>query len=877
MFHSINKTHWMLLVLGIILAGCSAEQSAAAPETTTTTKAKAKKTVKHTNRLSRETSPYLLLHAHNPVDWYPWGAEAFEKAKKEKKPIFLSVGYSSCYWCHVMERLVFENEEIAAYMNKHYVNIKVDREERPDVDDIYMTALQVYHQAIGSRQGGGWPLSMFITPEGKPIAGGTYFPPKAKGGHPGFLTVLNNVNKQWTDNKAQVEKNAEVLTAHVQRVMKPRVLMEKIELNRDLVNEVISSVIATHDTKYGGIDFHSQSPNSPKFPTPSKLILLQYDIGQSDESKSAKPLYHTLDHIANGGIQDHLEGGFHRYSTDRQWHVPHFEKMLYDQAQLADVYVEAFRQTNNEYYREVAEGIFSFVLTKMTNKQGGFYSALDAETDGVEGSYYVWSKEEVAKILKPEDVAIFSTVYGLNEPQTFEHGYVLHITQPLADVAKANNITVDVLKKRLAASRKLLLAQREKRPKLLLDDKVLTSWNGLMVRALANGGVVLKNKKYIAAAQKAARFLLTELRDDKGNLQRTWREDKSKLNAYVDDYAFLIDGLLALHSATGEEEWLTAATKLADDQIKLFWDKETTGFFFTSHHHEELIARTKNAYDAVLPSGNSVSARNYLKLAALTDNKKYQQTAKDILNLFAGNLKTMPRGSSNMALAMGEFLDAPQTKPTTKTTTGKKETLLAEDTEPKVTPVLKTKPGESSIILVAAYKPPTDKKKEKNEKVSVKIYLSTKRLPAGRKIKIALLIKIEKGWHINSNLKKPEFVIPTSVTLKTKHGSKLINMKYPKGKRLLAEGFDEALIVYENEVKLFGEIEIPAKAAGQLEELEIKVRYQACNEKNCLAPKTVKMEAKIPITQVGEEVKKVNVILFEKPKMKDSKEVKQNK
>ena len=871
MIRSIHRTHWVLLVLGIILTGCGTEQSDAASEKSTTKKqasTKQENTVekntakkKHTNRLAHETSPYLLLHAHNPVDWYPWGAEAFEKAKKEKKPIFLSVGYSSCYWCHVMERLVFENEEIAEYMNKHFVNIKVDREERPDVDDIYMTALQVYHQAVGSRQGGGWPLSMFMTPEGKPIAGGTYFPPKAKGGHPGFLTVLNNIQKQWTTNNKAVKKNAEFLTENVRRVMKPRLLLEKTQLQQSLVDDVVASFVKTHDAKYGGIDFHAEQPDMPKFPTPSKLALLQYDVGHTTNSQAAKPLYHSLNHIANGGIQDHLEGGFHRYSTDRQWHVPHFEKMLYDQAQLADVYTEAFRQTKNEQYRDVANGIFSFVLTKMTNKKGGFYSALDAETDGVEGSYYVWSKAEIAKSLKPEDVAIFSAVYGLNETQTFEHGYVLHITTPLEDVAKANHITVIDLKKRLAASRKLLLAEREKRPKLLLDDKILTSWNGLMIRALANGGVALDRKDYIVAAEKCARFLLSELRDDKKHLQRTWRDDKSKLNAYVDDYAFLIDGLLSLHQATGKDEWLTSAKELADDQIKLFWDQEADGFFFTSHHHEELIARTKNAYDAVLPSGNSVSARNYLKLSKLTGNKDYTQTAQKILQLFAANLKTVPRGSSNMAFAMGEFLnDTPQAPATKK---DKKETTDTKD---------------SSIILVSAYKTPGDKKKKKkHEKVSVRTYLSTKRLPAGRKIKIALLIKIDKGWHINSNLKKPEFVVPTSVTLKTKQGSKLINMKYPKGKKLLADGFDVPLIVYEDEIQLFGEIEIPAKSAGKIEELEILVRYQACNEKTCLAPHSIKMKAKIPIAQVGEEVKKINQKLFVKPKVVKRKEADKQK
>ena len=802
------------------------------------------------NRLSRETSPYLLLHAHNPVDWYAWGPEAFEKARKENKPIFLSVGYSSCYWCHVMERLVFENEEIAKLMNEHFVNIKVDREERPDVDDIYMTSLQVYHRAIGSAQGGGWPLSMFLTPAGKPFAGGTYFPPKSQHGRPGFGSVVKNVHEQWSKQQQAIEKTAEVITTEVQRVMKPRLQIQPVALKQSLVEGVTASILETYDAQYGGIDFYRARPDSPKFPTPTKLAYLQYDLLQHPQGKSAEALYNTLDHIADGGIRDHLGGGFHRYSTDRTWHVPHFEKMLYDQAQLADVYTEAFRQTKNDSYKDIAEGIFQYVLQKMTNSAGGFYSALDAETDGVEGSYYVWSRAEVSKLLDKQAAALFSDYYGLNQPQTFEHGYVLHITQPLEKLAKTHSLSIAAATKILEESRKQLLQYRSKRPKLLLDDKVLTSWNGLMIRALANGGAVFKNEEYIQAAEKCANFILSEMRDDKGHLQRTWRDERSKLNAYVDDYAFFIDGLLALHAATGNQKWLDKAVELNDAQHELFWDKTAGGYFFTSHHHEELIARTKNAYDAVLPAGNSVSARNLIRLAELTGKEKYREQARRILNLFAINLKESPRGSANMALALAQY--------------------LSSDKQQEASPVEKTSAvGETQeFLLVSAESKPKEKQPKKKAKVTVKAYLSVDRLPAGGKCKIVVYVDIVKGWHINTNPSYPKYLKPTVLKVTSKLGTKISKVVYPKGIKLKMEMAEEAYDVYEKRLTLFGELTIPASAAGKTENIEIQVQYQPCDHVNCLRPTVAKLKGKLPVAKVNEPVKQINGKLFEKPKPK---------
>ena len=368
---------------------------------------------KHENRLAHETSPYLLMHARNPVDWYPWGPEAFEAARTGDKPIFLSIGYSSCYWCHVMERLVFENEEIARYMNEHFINIKVDREERPDIDDIYMTALQIYIQLSGSGGGGGWPLSMFLTPDGKPIAGGTYFPPADIDGRTGFPTLTKRIIEAWTTQRASLEQGAETITQYLQKEMLPGFSLEKVELTRELAESVSLSIVQSHDPEFGGVDFQMDNPDSPKFPVPTKLALLQYEAEQHDNATARRVLYHTLDAMAAGGIRDHLAGGFHRYSTDRQWLVPHFEKMLYDNAQLANIYIDAARATNKAEYRQVAEEILSFIMSDMTDSTGAFHSAIDAETDGIEGKYYVWSREEVQKALGDQTV-FFGRAYGLN-------------------------------------------------------------------------------------------------------------------------------------------------------------------------------------------------------------------------------------------------------------------------------------------------------------------------------------------------------------------------------------------------------------------------------------------------------------------------------
>ena len=488
---------------------------------------------KWTNRLIHETSPYLLLHAHNPVDWYPWDDEAIERAKRENKLIFLSVGYSTCYWCHVMEREVFSNSEIAEMMNKDFINIKIDREERPDLDEIYMTATQLLTQR------GGWPNSVFLTPDLKPFYAGTYFPPTDMPGRPGFPTILDAVHEAWVTREDEVIQSAnqisETIAMATSRVFTS---LTAKPLSRSLITGALDYLRTNYSHAYGGFG------NAPKFPNPANLELLLSECERALDESLLKMATHTLDMMAYGGIYDQIGGGFHRYSVDAKWLVPHFEKMLYDNAQLARVYLRAYRVTEEPRYRRVAEEIFSFVFREMTAPEGGFYSALDAETDTEEGKYYVWTADEVQKVLDKKESERFANVYGVDKGPNFEGKNVLYVPEgPAAE---------DELKS-VASAREKLLTARAKREYPLLDTKVIVNWNGLMIDALAYGYEVLGEERYLTAASKAARFILNTLKKPDGELWHTYTAGVTKQDAYLDDYAFFVKGLLALHRATGEE------------------------------------------------------------------------------------------------------------------------------------------------------------------------------------------------------------------------------------------------------------------------------------------------------------------------------------
>ena len=682
---------------------------------------------KWTNRLIHETSPYLLLHAHNPVEWYPWNDEALEKAKTENKLIFLSVGYSTCYWCHVMEREVFSNPEIAAVMNRDFINIKIDREERPDLDEIYMTATQLLIQR------GGWPNSVFLTPDLKPFYAGTYFPPTDMPGRPGFPTILDAVHEAWVTREAEVIESANQISDTIEMATsRGFTALTATPLDGSLTTAALDYLRKAYSNAYGGFG------DAPKFPSPANLEFLLSEYERTPDESLLKMVTHTLDMMAYGGMYDQLGGGFHRYSVDAKWLVPHFEKMLYDNAQLAKVYLQAHQLTREPHYRRIAEEIFGFIFREMTAPEGGFYSALDAETDAEEGKYYVWTADEIEKILGKKRAARFAGVYGVDKGPNFEGKNVLYVPKGAA--------AEDALKG-VESERGRLLEARLERQYPLLDTKIIVNWNGLMIDALAYGYEVLGEDQYLVAASKAAQFILDTLRKPDGELCHTYTAGVIKQDVYLDDYAFFVKGLLGLYQATGDGKWLNSARTLTDRMIQLFWDDKNGGFYYTKADAKHLIVRTKKPYDSAIPSGNAVAVRNLLAFGA-----DYRPYAEKTLNSFAKSMLQSPSSFMYMHFALNRYL-----------TSGE---ALATVTPPVV----------NATAEVAAQQ--------------------------GGIFNVILQLNIAEGWHINANLAGQDNLIPTTVTVDTDTPMEIVDVAYPKGRSVHFEFSSEPLNVYEGNLTI---------------------------------------------------------------------------
>jgi uncharacterized protein len=615
---------------------------------------------KHTNRLAKETSPYLLQHAHNPVDWFPWGTEALEKAKREGKLIFLSIGYSSCHWCHVMERESFEDAEIARFMNEHFVCIKVDREERPDIDAIYMTALQVYNQLAGTGRGGGWPLSMFLTPQTEPFVGGTYFPARDgdRPGVTGFLSLAKKVQEFWSQQPDKIRGDAETIVKFTKAEMEKRRGALTVALDDSLPAATLAALDEEFDPKYGGFGY-TPDGRRPKFPEPSNLVFLLDRVRRTGNEQAKNMLVATLEKMSLGGIRDHLGGGFHRYSVDRYWRIPHFEKMLYDNGQLASVYAQAYELTGRDDFRRVTVELCDFVLRELTDKDGGFYAALDADSEGEEGKFYRWEKAEVEKVLSADELAVFAKVYGLDRAPNFEEKYYApQISQPLADVAADMKLNEAALEARLAPMRRKLLEIRASRERPLTDTKIITADNGLMIGGLADAGRILKELRYVAAAERAAEFVLSKLRRPDGRLLRTYAAGEARLNAYLNDYAYITNGLIRLHQATNRQRWLEEAAAVTAKQIELFSDSTGGGFFFTSNDHEALLARGKEVVDGAQPAGNSVAAHNLIFLATANSKPEFVTLAEKTIAATVTVTQSSPTAAPLMMTAIPALADA---------------------------------------------------------------------------------------------------------------------------------------------------------------------------------------------------------------------------
>ena len=598
-----------------------------------------------TNHLVNETSPYLLQHAHNPVNWYPWGEEAFSKAKRENKPVLLSIGYSACHWCHVMAHESFEDEEIAKLMNELFVNIKVDREERPDLDQIYMSAVQMLTHH------GGWPMTVFLTPDGLPFYGGTYFPPQDRYNMPGFPRVLISVAEAYRERGEDIKETSVSILNELQRLNTANEANEP--LGKEVLEAAYAGIVRTYDSLHGGFG------GAPKFPPSMTLEFLLRTYKRTSKREALNIVRHTCKAMADGGIYDQLGGGFHRYATDARWLVPHFEKMLYDNALLSRLYLHYFQLTREEFARDTATGIFDYVLREMTDNAGGFYSTQDADSEGHEGKFFVWGIEEIKSALGERDASLFCDYYNVSEGGNFEGQSILNVSQSLEDVAQQNDISVTELAHVLETSRERLFAIRERRVKPDRDDKILTAWNGLMLASFSEGGAILNRPDYTRAAQRNAEFVLSELRRD-GLLLRTWKDGKAKFNAYLEDYAFLIDGLVTLYETDGELRWFTEALTLTERMIDEFWDAENGGFYFTGRSHEQLIVRSKDYFDNATPSGNSVAAGVLLRLATLTSNETYRNYAVSILQSVSDTARKYPSGFGYALSAIDFLLSTPK-------------------------------------------------------------------------------------------------------------------------------------------------------------------------------------------------------------------------
>ena len=602
-----------------------------------------------TNRLAREKSPYLLQHQHNPVDWYAWGEEAFAKARREHRPIFLSIGYSTCHWCHVMERESFESPEVAAFLNGHFVSIKVDREERPDVDKIYMTFVQA---TTGQ---GGWPLNVFLTPELKPFFGGTYFPPDNRSGRPGFLQVLHEVQQVWQSRRAELADSAADILARLEQLSVSHERLSGLVLTSAVLRHAGSVCKASYDPQQGGFG------GAPKFPQPSQpQFLLRYARRFHDED-AVRMVLHTCDRMAAGGIHDQLGGGFARYSVDAEWRVPHFEKMLYDNAQLATLYLDAFLVSGEARYAEVARDILDYVLRDMTHPDGGFYSAEDADSEGHEGKFYCWTRAELAKLLAPEEFKVAGRYFGITEQGNFvDHSH----PEPLSNqnvLSVADPTLTGPETALLASAKSKMFAARAQRVRPLCDDKVLASWNGLMLGAMARAGAVLGEEAYRAAAEQNLAFLQARLWDAKTKtLCHRWRDGERDSVQLLEGYAFLLAGVTDLYEATLKAEHLDFAVALAESMSARFYDAENGGFWQSAAGAKDLILRVKEDYDGAEPSGNSVAILALLKLGRITDRKEFTRAAEKSLRLFANRLQQVPQAVPYMLQALDFSLEEPR-------------------------------------------------------------------------------------------------------------------------------------------------------------------------------------------------------------------------
>lgn len=758
----------------------------------------------YTNKLIGETSPYLLQHAHNPVDWHPWGEEAFAKAKRENKPIFLSIGYSTCYWCHVMEVESFENPEVAAVINKYFIAIKVDREERPDIDEQYMLATQM----MTGR--GGWPNSVWLTPDGKPWMAGTYFPKQR------FISVLTQLNNFWVNRRADVDQQADAFADAAKKVSE-QAGIASVALSPQLIDQATAKLIQQYDSSNGGFG------GAPKFPPHGTLALLIDQYRSTGNAKLLEPITGTLDAMWLGGIHDHLGGGFHRYATDADWLLPHFEKMLYDNAQLMRLYADGFQITGQERYRVAVADIYRWIKREMTSPEGAFYSALDSGEVGKEGEAYIWSMDHLQKQLGKDDAALFAEVYNFapegnfHEESTGEQSgmNIPHLKQPLEKTAEKHPLGEKAFTKRMADVQRDLLADRLTWPQPHKDDKVLTSWNGLMIEALAHAGRVLDEPTYVDAAADAANFILASMVQE-GKLLRTYRDGKAKLPGYLDDHVFFANGLIELYLATDDQRWLDEAMRLADVMIEEFQDDQNGGFFFTGDGHEKLIVRSKQlSGGGNMPNTNGVAAQVLVTLTELSGKPRYRDAAAKALKSLSGMMATQPHTSEHLLIAVSMYLDE---HPSDQTGT-------ASD---------------------------ADKRTKRVDPITMHVNVSKDAIPVGGKLTVSVAMEIDDGWHLYAKNPEAEFLIPTTVSVSSETPITVGEIVSPESQPRTDPILKQPINTFSGNVSFKIPIQIDEKAKLGVTTLKVTVKSQACDESRCLKPETTTFDLSVKVIAATE-------------------------
>ncbi|MCS6950002.1 MAG: DUF255 domain-containing protein [Armatimonadota bacterium] len=751
------------------------------------------------NRLIHEKSPYLLQHAYNPVDWYPWGEEAFTRAASEDKPIFLSVGYSSCHWCHVMERESFEDPRIADLLNKNFVCVKVDREERPDIDDIYMTAVQL----LSGR--GGWPMSVFLTPQGEPFFAGTYYPPEV------FLQIVRQLADAYQNRREEVMQSAREIAGVIQQVTAARYEQMDTEPDPRIVGTYLQQMRQQFDAVHGGFG------NAPKFPPNTAFPVLFWLADNLENEDALQMALRTLDAMALGGIRDHIGGGFHRYSTDAQWLLPHFEKMLTDNAQLGWAYTEAYSLTGNPLYEQVARGIYDWVLREMQVEDGAFASAMDADSEGEEGKYYTWTLGEIRQTLPPALADLFCHVYSIRPDGNYHEEAsrrltgrnIPHLRAPLSQIAAELGMPPDNLEEQMHTARELLLQARLRRVPPLRDDKVLAGWNGLMIESLAYAGLMLEEERYTHAAERAARFILERMQDEEGRLLRRYRDGEAAIPAYLEDYALLATGLLELFETTEDESWLVEAKRLANRAIADFWDEEHQAFVNTADYHERLIARVKEVHDRSIPCGNGAIARLLARLYIVTGEENYAHFAYRTLRSLWAPIQRYPHGSDSLIHAL---------------------LLLAGDELEEVPEV-----EETSTAMPMTGMP-----------VQVQMHI----MEGGVMIRFLM----EQGWHIYGTEGVPEDLMPTRIEVSSTLPLVFGEPMFPPPDTLQTDEAAPPIPIYRGELRVV----IPVIGIGELTqetgEIRARVTCQPCTETECALPQTVELVEQVRLQLRGENV-----------------------